>query len=1008
MNFDSNTVQNAQVTSNQSELNPSRIVSISGDDQADEPISSKAELPSNANMHMDCPSCSDSDDDFEGLDSGNCSHRKRQSELPTAATPAKPSAPDLSVESGDQAEASVTAPANDVTPGQNETFKRRKISSGLRSHVMSDPPAPTFAALPAAVAPTPTEKCLPGGQLPKTVPASTYAAPTVDLNDRKEIRAKSTNPPSFNPAVSSRIGTVNQSTPLANRGTTPNSSSGHMPGTASQPADVNMTGAPPARTLRNTNAVSISTDGDVEILSDVALTSPKLVNIRLPPTTDNNAWDRFIFFSFRPQRFSFKSNIYLSAMSPFSAVTSGMEGVDVDKVCAVCGAGTCLRSCSRCPLAFHRTCVDPSDTSQQVKNGWMCLACRSATVSIHTRVGPVLTPAPSLPSPATGITRLIADAREGNPIDFVMNPSLFMFYKLDAGADWLRCCHCGTIRVVEPGVLSESVHTPFDCSLAFWMPVEVQNCPESSDRMHVEGTEGALVRKYISMRSRNRSALFYHHMGEEDREDYGFDPVCDDEDTALILKKADEPEVVNRPIATAGDLFPILKSTEQPSGDANSTSADAIAPISNLPTAVTEMDKNAHGEVKDLASFSQKESADLNTTNARSASLVHEKGFLRKMDLEARESMDGIDVNFNFDARGPPGIKDRAEERGISNRSDDIHTSKNRSRVSGTAMELGSILDSGTEPVTENRQNVQSVEKQSSKGGKDTRPAQEEVVNTVRKKVPFCGSGEDFARDLDAGGGKASTVSAREGVSRSERGDIGGPDTSGVSGGDDESTQVKLLQLIGSLELDENVEDLLTDMALSNNPKLFALYNAYGKSDKFRRHALRLAARNGAVSNVGVGSLAAQHSATTGSAPAAGSVPVPASSLSNGSRFGVRPNASPDVNDNSEFQIGKTAAYHKALSSGEKNARESIDKQQQQYQQHVQQKMQQSAVLYPRQQQQMEQQRAQYSQHSQRQQQMQRQTLDALPPHQVQLEMPAFVQRQNQKRQRSRSTDNTE
>lgn len=54
-------------------------------------------------------------------------------------------------------------------------------------------------------------------------------------------------------------------------------------------------------------------------------------------------------------------------------------------------------------------------------------------------------------------------------------------------------------------------------------------------------------------------------MGQEDLLDYGYDPVWDDEDAVLIMKKADEPKVINHPIDTSNDPLPIAKSTEPPS-----------------------------------------------------------------------------------------------------------------------------------------------------------------------------------------------------------------------------------------------------------------------------------------------------------------------------------------------------------------------------------------------------------------------------------------------------------
>lgn len=259
-----------------------------------------------------------------------------------------------------------------------------------------------------------------------------------------------------------------------------------------------------------------------QTISDAATNDYELVNIYSLPDTDMSGWDRFIFFAHRPQRFQFATNRYLSSLSPFSAVTSDMDGVSIANVCAVCGAGGTLSICSRCQLGFHNLCIDQTASAQN-RDPWLCAAClvvmgNDRSKSWHPQYPPKL-----LPPPSTGLLRLTADATEGNPIDHIFNPSLFNFYIVEAGGDWLRCVKCRRLRTVGPGVLSESVHVPFDCTHAFWLPAHERLCAHPAAVKYSQ--REFQIEQYLRTCSRRRCALFAHFMGEEDREDFGYPPL---------------------------------------------------------------------------------------------------------------------------------------------------------------------------------------------------------------------------------------------------------------------------------------------------------------------------------------------------------------------------------------------------------------------------------------------------------------------------------------------------
>lgn len=244
------------------------------------------------------------------------------------------------------------------------------------------------------------------------------------------------------------------------------------------------------------------------------LTEPSLVSIAPLVSSHFAGWDRFIFFSHRIQRFSISLPICLSTLSPFSAVTSGMNGLRPDSVCAVCGAGGSLCKCPRCTLGFHFVCMGRSASYCSIP---FCAACGAANINERTTSWELKAAPPALPPPESGLPRLIVDAQQGNPIDYVLNPSLFNSYVKDVGADWLRCVDCKQVRTVCEGPLSEAVCIPFNCSQAFWEPEHLRKCNVAISKYATKQQE---VQENLKKRSRLRTLLRYFMLGEEDRTDY--------------------------------------------------------------------------------------------------------------------------------------------------------------------------------------------------------------------------------------------------------------------------------------------------------------------------------------------------------------------------------------------------------------------------------------------------------------------------------------------------------
>lgn len=671
------------------------------------------------------------------------------------------------------------------------------------------------------------------------------------------------------------------------------------------------------------NDVRLAQEIQLTFNPDVSLTNRKLVNILTLLDNNGSAWDRFIFFSHRPQRFNFESNTYLSTLSPFTAVTSRMKSASVDDVCAVCGAGARLLACVRCTLAFHPNCVDPAGMVRDRRN-WMCVACRSTKINDSTISWKVTNPPPPLPSPATGFPRLIMDAREGNPIDFVMHPSLVNFYEKDAGADWLKCVRCGTIRDIGLGVLSESLHIPFDCSKMFWVDPQDQVCPNPSLPPPVESLALKNVRLYLSMRSRMRAALFYHYMGEEDREQFGFEPVAYDVEPDDFVSKKEEPSHQTTSIATGS------KNTDGGYPEVGAAVLTELVHVMkdgsshNLPKATEPSEPDV-----DLPKLSEpKVNAAIKASSLRSAGQVVKDIEVVQVQPEnvpahnptQDSTSDDCDVDFSFDAPiysnknvekpevGPHRLQETTSGPAVAADGKQGVESVYANHADGAVVNrvdaaVGNRTDplvaDGTEPIVVNSTYPNAstlphaIERAGSKSGCLISPSHylglENESETKRNELPVSNDGRDGDGSSKAvpsheiGEGNCTPVSAA-GMGDRAASRNGIVDPRAEDGGEDQSNKVSLIKLITSMGLELSVEDRLMDLALGQNAALLSLHAAVGTSkethEKFKRHALRLIAHTNIPNIAGAGGAMAL--ATLGF-PASSSVPIQTSTSNMGS-----------------------------------------------------------------------------------------------------------------------------
>ena len=249
-------------------------------------------------------------------------------------------------------------------------------------------------------------------------------------------------------------------------------------------------------------------------LRDKKRLSLPVLNIADPVTNDCNAVNRMKFFSHKPKKCDDSNNTNLMAMSPFAYTASLIEGHSSASVCAVCGNGDDLSfSCTRCPLSFHKSCIYPHlQTNDPTPNH--CRACSSSFTTSADQ---------DIAKPRVlGLRRLTEEACNGNPIDFVLHPSLQIAFAKRYQSDWLRCSKCQKLRMVPMSCLSECVQTPFECSSAFWTSEQI-SCASPQPTQH-KATNKA-VNALVKARSRRRARLFYSGFGDKHRELFGYEPL---------------------------------------------------------------------------------------------------------------------------------------------------------------------------------------------------------------------------------------------------------------------------------------------------------------------------------------------------------------------------------------------------------------------------------------------------------------------------------------------------
>eukprot|EP00177_Eucheuma_denticulatum_P004515 GFKZ01008207.1.p1 GENE.GFKZ01008207.1~~GFKZ01008207.1.p1 ORF type:complete len:822 (+),score=122.02 GFKZ01008207.1:118-2583(+) len=548
-----------------------------------------------------------------------------------------------------------------------------------------------------------------------------------------------------------------------------------------------------------------------------------LVNIAPVSPDDGSGWDRSVFFSFRSQRFGFFSKTYLSTFSPFAAVASGMEGVTSKSVCAVCGSGGRLLSCSRCPLAFHQHCIDP--LGQSISETWFCRACKAVKgMDRSVRWDPEVPP-PELPSPATGFARLIADASEGNPLDFVFNPTLFNYYRNECGGDWLRCCRCKRIRIADDGVLTESVHVPFECSYAFWLPDELRSCESPLDSDPSIGIVKR-VEAYVKNRSRRRNALFFYGFGEDDRTDFGFPPLEVPEASSddVIIIDDDESDAA---LDDRNDL-----GTRTPSKNTNGSNGKAEK------LKIQQTLSKVSDQARVTSSQFPRRLGDANTKPLKNATRVASgnvyDAVLRQDSLSALRDT----VSFPEGQGGERDTQSRADTRGDGRVEKHIKKDKGPHQTAAT----------GRRAVPTQDVSQKTVER---RGGVGERASIATETQLADYALPAATPVAAIARDAVGSRPQSEYENGSDLNDRREE----SVDKTARPADLDEDLQEQLLEYIASLDLDTDIEDCLTDMALEGNKSIMRLYKVHHRNDsKFKRHASRLASKHMGKDAAGVSS----------------------------------------------------------------------------------------------------------------------------------------------------------
>ncbi|CDF35312.1 unnamed protein product [Chondrus crispus] len=584
-----------------------------------------------------------------------------------------------------------------------------------------------------------------------------------------------------------------------------------------------------------------------------------LVNIAECVESDDAARDRFIFFSYRPQRFHFPQSTYLSALSPFAAVASAMTGVSSKGVCAVCGGGGTLCECSRCPLAFHRTCIDPS--RMRFGSPWFCNSCRSVKGKDRTeRWNPAVEP-PALPAPASGFRRLIADASEGNPIDFVMHPTLHGFYRKERGGDWSQCHTCNEITIADPGVLTESVHEPFECRYAFWSGETPKLCRRSGDErrkskaiLHLESCN----RK----RSRRRNALFFYGFGEEDREDFGFPPLREVAAEPDVIVIEDDSEAIlaspspHMKAPTSGKGHRSIDDMLQNQGEApgqgglnGSVVKGPFPPLPDQPLASASKTAEQRTLLALIAGAPETQASQGQQSLTMPTSLRTNGREEATVDASLGRSKNG---SVGLNAREATRPSETKADRPVSRCEDSPygrHGSVHGDHLRVAPDPEGNTQGKATAAVSQrpggDHQGLHDAALTTvNQGGGQVQTSEPMPAKNVHSNLGSSINGDRFLPNDAAG--LSSTKDA-----------IVKPESDLVHQSDRASDRIqeRVLECIASIDFDQETEDCLTDIALENDKELFQLYIGMYKlgNAKFKRQATRLARRRIAKRDAALG-----------------------------------------------------------------------------------------------------------------------------------------------------------
>eukprot|EP00178_Gracilaria_changii_P008864 TRINITY_DN264_c0_g1_i12.p1 TRINITY_DN264_c0_g1~~TRINITY_DN264_c0_g1_i12.p1 ORF type:complete len:865 (+),score=105.71 TRINITY_DN264_c0_g1_i12:5243-7837(+) len=441
--------------------------------------------------------------------------------------------------------------ANVASPIAPETTVSAITRTSL---VNSCEPTPSKLPAPTITNPVSSDPTLISRSPKKTVPPSSKLPPRPTLHIPPNLVANPS--PSAAPAVSKASANPTQQPPQPNTPDTTASvqernSPMQTPTSAEAPLGDSVQTSQPVRTIPGQAKLPpLSHDG--------------LVNIRKPKPADDEDWDRFVFFKHRPRRHDFGNNCYLSDYSPFAALPPVISKEPPSTICAVCGGASNLLPCSSCVCAFHAKCMSPYPVTT---SPWYCKGCRSAGLPNGNPI-PISDPPLNISLAAQALHRPIIDAREGNPVDLILHPSLMaMFREHYEGHDWLQCHTCKRRRIVPSGLLSESVKIPFICSGMFWVPKSEQNCTSHMDpqTQRIE----AYINEQAALRGDRRKALLE-----------SFGDGSDDESECSLRNDPSNVKLAARPSTPrpGQPQKPVLNHTAIPNGTSIPNPAQTIVP----------------------------------------------------------------------------------------------------------------------------------------------------------------------------------------------------------------------------------------------------------------------------------------------------------------------------------------------------------------------------------------------------------------------------------------------